>query len=120
MKKILQQEEINIEELVYDALKVRIGDAINYQELHSMIGDVIQDRRTEFEKLMNKCLDKVFVDKGFQDVIVEEFRHKVAKNLVGKLEGAIDKNIQKFRQDPVMNSKMILAIEKIINDSESI
>lgn len=108
-------QNINIEEVIYEALKEKIGSAINYNELHSLIEGVVQSRKDEFSLLLNKCLDKVFADKKFQDVIVEEFRHKVAKNLVAKLEGAIEKNVNKFRQDPVMNSKMILAIENIIN-----
>ena len=111
-------EEISVEEVIYTALKEKIGSAINYQETHAMIGNVIEQRRPEFESLMNRCLDKVFADKKFQDIIVDEFRHKVAKNLVGKLEGAIEKNVNKFRQDPVMNSKMIIAIEKIISENQ--
>lgn len=114
----MEIEKIDIKDVIYNALKEKIGSAINYQELHSMIGNVIEERRDEFEKLLNKCLDKVFKDKEFEEVILDEFRHKVAKNMVAKLEGAIEKNIMKFRQDPVMNSKMILAIEEIINKKD--
>lgn len=110
-------KDINIEEVIYKALKENIGSAINYQEMHALIGNVISERESEFHKLLNKCLDKVFVDKEFQNVIVEEFRHKVAKNLVAKLEGGIEKNVNRFRQDPILNSKMILAIENIINEN---
>lgn len=113
MKKLFE-ENIDVEKLIYEALLDKIGSSINYQELHHMIGNVIVQRQTEFEDILNKCLDKVFLDKKFQDVIIDEFRHKVAKNMVGKLEGAIDKNINKFRQDPIMNAKMILSLEKII------
>lgn len=116
MEKIKYQE-IDLREAVLGALESKISQAINYQELHSMIGNVIEERRDEFNKLFNKCLDKVFADKAFTDVMIDEFRHKVAKNLVGKLEGAIEKNINKFRQDPVMNSKMVLAIENIIKNN---
>lgn len=112
------KEEIDVDEIIYTALKEKIGSAINYQETHSMIGNVIEQRRPEFESLMNQCLDKVFVDKKFQDIMIDEFRHKVAKNLVAKLEGAIEQNVNKFRQDPVMNSKMIIAIENIISKNQ--
>lgn len=108
---------LKIQEIIYESLKDKIGSAINYQELHGMIAGVIEERRPEFEKLLNRCLDKVFSDKKFQDVIVDEFRHKTAKNLVGKMEGMIEKNVNKFRQDPALNAKMILAIEKIVNEN---
>lgn len=118
MKDKIFQGEIDVEKVIYEALESKIAQSINYQELHKMIEGVIESRRDEFHALLNKCLDKVFNDKKFNDVLVEEFRHKVAKNLVGKLEGAIEKNINKFRQDPIMNSKMVLAIEKIINGQD--
>ncbi len=110
-------KQLDIDKIIYEALKEKIGQAINYHELHAMIEGVVESRKDEFEKLLNKCLDKVFADKTFQDVIVEEFRHKTAKNLVGKLEGAIEHNVNKFRQDPAMNAKMILALKKIIDDN---
>ena len=113
----MEIEKIDIKDIVYKALLEKIGQSINYQELHSMIGGVINERQDEFIKVMNECLDTVFKDKKFKEVIIEEFRHKVAKNLVAKLEGAIEKNVLKFRQDPVMNSKMILAIENIIKEN---
>ncbi len=118
-KTIFQGDKINVQEIIFLAIKEKLASSINYQEVHRIIGTVIDQRQDELVALLNKCFDKVLTDKKFQDVIVEEFRHKVAKNLVAKLEGAIEKNVNKFRQDPILNSKMILAIEGIINDAEN-
>jgi len=112
-------DKIDVEAIIYEALKEKIGSVINYNELHTLIEGVIANRKDEFNSLLNKCLDTVFKDKTFKDVIIDEFRHKVAKNMVAKLEGAIEKNINKFRQDPILNSKMILAIENIIEENDT-
>lgn len=116
MEKKILTENIDVENIIYDALKKKIGDSINYNEMHRVIEGVVESRRDELQALLNNCLDKVLADKKFRDVIVEEFRHKVAKNLVAKLEGAIEKNVNKFRADPILNARMITAVEAIINE----
>jgi hypothetical protein len=52
-----------------------------------------------------------------KEVVQEEFQRKVEKNLVGKLEGSVEKAADALRQNPAMKSRMILAVENIVNEN---
>lgn len=43
--------------------------------------------------------------------------HKLAKTLVAKMEGSIDKAVTTLRSDPTIRAKMVLAIENIVKDA---
>lgn len=110
-------EKINIEELVKEALLQKIWSAINYTELHKMIDRVLITRENELNTIITEALDFSLKDNSFKEIIRDEFKHKIAKNLVAKLEWMVEKNVNKFRQDPALNAKMIIAIEWIIKES---
>ena len=112
-------DDAELKEIVFVAIKEKIGSAINYQEMHRIIGDVIDQRQPELQKLLLECLDDVLTDSDMRQIIRDEFRHKVAKNMVGKLEGAVEKSVNAFRQDPVLNAKLIMAVEAIVKESET-
>jgi len=110
-------DDKELKEVIFVALKEKIGSAINYQEMHQLIGDVISERSEQLQTLMLECLDDVLADKTMRETIRDEFKHKVAKNMVGKLEGAVEKSVNAFRQNPTLNAKLIMAVENVIKDN---
>jgi hypothetical protein len=87
--------------------------------LDNIIEEVVEERRDEIKKLYRDMLDEVFLNNlDIKEEIKEEFKRKIAKNLVGKLEGQVEKAVNVLRQDPTLRSKMIVALEKIINNNE--
>ena len=110
-------EKINLEELVREALLQKIWSAINCTELHKMIDRVLVTRESELNNIITEALDFSLKDNSFKEIIRDEFKHKIAKNLVAKLEWMVEKNVNKFKQDQVLNAKMILAIEWLIKES---
>ena len=116
---VLNLKDEELKSAVYEALKDKIHSAINYVELHKMIDGVIEERQPEFDKLLNNMFDSFFKDADVQAAMLDEFKHKVAKTMIAKLDGAVEKNINKFRQDPATNARLILAVEKIITEAES-
>lgn len=109
-------EKINLEEIVKDALLSKIWSAINYSSLQKMIDRVLITREDELNSIITQALDFSLKDDSFKEIIRDEFKHKIAKTMVSKLEWMVEKNINKFRQDPALNAKMIIAIENIINE----
>lgn len=51
----------------------------------------------------------------FEKSLKEEFNKKIAKNLVWFLEWQIEKSTQAIKQDPTIRSRMIIALENIVN-----
>jgi hypothetical protein len=113
-KLVFDSEEMK--QIIASAVRDKVSTAINYSEMHKLVDDVLNERKSEFDKLLNDMFDSFFKDADVRQALLDEFKHKVAKTMVGKLDGAVEKNIAKYRQDPATNARMILAIEKIISE----
>jgi hypothetical protein len=82
--------------------------------LTPLVNEVVEEHREELKAIVDQCLTSTIGDKDFKAAIRHEFKHKVAKSLVGKLEGAVEKAADSLRQDPTTRAKIILAIEELI------
>ena len=115
MKTILTTEQIK--DLVMGALYEKFGKEINQSyssPIIPIIKEVIDENRDKIKQTFQEALDMSFNDSEFQKIMREEFKHKVAKNLVGSLEGEVERAVSAIRQDQTMRARMILAIEKLI------
>ena len=106
-----------MKQIIANALKEKISSAINYGEVHKLVEEVLIERKPEFDALFNQMFDAFFKDADVKAALLDEFKHKVAKTMVSKLDGAVEKSISKYRQDPATNARMILAIEQIITEA---
>lgn len=114
---LINQEEIN--KIVIDKIREQVGEKMNYNRvLLSMVEEAMESQRDEITAILNDTLASVVSDKEFATTIKDEFKRKVAKNLVGNLEGAVEKAANVYRQDPTLKSRMILSIENLIKDNE--
>lgn len=118
MSKItIDQDEVN--QLVLDTVAKHISDRLGYnQTLGNMVTEALENNRDIVQSILNDTLNSVIANPAFKETIKQEFEHKVAKSLVGHLEGAVEKAANVYRQDPTLKSRMILAIENIIATSE--
>jgi len=77
--------------------------------------EILEENREQIKKEFNKALTESLNDKEFMIMIREEFKRKVAKVLVGKLEGEVTRVVDTLRQDQALRARMILAIQEIID-----
>lgn len=104
--------------VVREALMSKVGDVLSgySSPLDKIIKDVITENEEELSKIVRKALEITIKDKQFISDVNIQFKHKLAKVMVGKLEGAVENAVDKLRQDPTMRARLILAIENIINE----
>lgn len=113
-------DSTEVEVLVLDSVAKHISDRLNYnQVLGNMVGEALEDNRDKIQTILNETLNGVIANPVFKKTVKEEFERKVAKSLVGHLEGAVEKAANVYRQDPTLKSRMILAIENIISKAET-
>ena len=111
---------MNFEQQVLDALKKGISEVIvsklgGYNSpIDTVIKDVFESEKQAVTNILKKVFQEVIGSNEFKATIKEEFQRKVAKNLVGMLEGQVAKAADALKQDQTMKSRMILAIEKIV------
>ena len=88
--------------IAVEAIQAKI--ALQFEGYNSPLGpiinEVVQEHRDELKAIVDQCLTSTIGDKEFKTVIRHEFKHKVAKSLVGKLEGAVEKAAEAFRREP--------------------
>lgn len=110
-KEILKVSKKAVQKALLDSLTGYSSPLNNYAK------EIVQEHSEDFKGIMREGLNKTFSSPKFKDLILEEFQRKVAKSLVGKLEGAVEKAANSLRQDPRLKAEMILAIENIVNEN---
>lgn len=114
---------MNLEQQVLDSIKEGLAEIIKTKlggyksPLDDVISKVFESEQAPLIAVLREVFQEVIGTQEFKQTIKEEFQRKVAKNLVGMLEGQVSKASNALKQDPTMKSRMILAIENIINES---
>lgn len=99
---------------ISDAIKTKLG---GYNTpLDGAIKSVFESQKDDVIAILKSVFQEVIGSDEFRATIKEEFQRKVAKNLVGMLEGQVTKAADALKQDPTMKSRMILAIEQMVTN----
>lgn len=108
----------DVADVVREALMAKVGKVLDgyNSPLDRIIHAVIEEHETELSGIVRQALALSFKDKQFVANVNQEFKHKIAKVLVGKLEGAVEKAAEKLRADPTLRARMIVAIEAMITE----
>lgn len=113
---------MNLEQQVLDSLKSGLAQVIKEKlgaynsPLDGVIKQVFESEKEPIVDILKSVFQEVIGSDEFRRTIKEEFQRKVAKNLVGMLEGQVTKAADALKQDPTMKSRMILAIEKMVTE----
>lgn len=104
--------------VVREALMSKVGKVLDgySSPLDKIIYSTILEHEEELSAIIKQALGLTLKDKRFVSNVNEEFKHKVAKVLVSKMEGAVEKAAEKLRADPALRARLIIAIENIINE----
>jgi len=117
VKEVLISKE-DMRDILVSALRDRLTNEYS-SPAREVVNKVMAEVSPEFEAVLKDVLKEVVLDDEFKNQLRIEFRHKVAKLLVGELSGSVDKAVNSFRQDPRLKAQMIQAIDSIISPVES-
>jgi len=114
---------MNLEKQIYETIIAGIGESIKerlnrgYQDnpLNKMIDAVVETRAPEIKKLIEEAVDGAMIG-DLRAALKDAVTHKLARVLVSKLEGEIEKRANEFRSSPEMRARITLAIEKAIKE----
>lgn len=113
MKDILIERE-EMRTILVDSLKTMLKDSYSSPS-RNVVNRVFEELAPEMESSLREVLKEVVLDEQFKLDLKEAFRHRVAKQLVGELAGAVEKATTSLKQDPRIKAEMVLAIENIIS-----
>lgn len=113
----------DLEKQISSQIKKSLGQIIvtnlsgHNSPMNELIKDVFQSERENVSLIMKSVLSEVISSPEFKATIKDEFNRKVAKFLVGSMEGQVKRAVDVLKQDPTFKSRMILAVQNIV-DSE--
>ena len=116
--------ELNIEEGVMQALSKGIEKVIQStlegynSPLAPIIEAVIKKHSDKIKSILDTEVEKSLNSKDFKKAIQEAIHHKVARIIISKMEGTLEKTVNDLRNSPEFKAKLTLAVTKIVSELE--
>lgn len=112
-------EEIVTEQVtegIKEAVKSRVGSGYGDSGLNKLIDQVVASRQEKIRGLLEEAFDDAL--KGdFRENLKTACSHKLAKIIVSKCEGEIERRANDLRSSPEFRAKVTLAIEKAVKEA---
>lgn len=96
-----------------EAIKSRLNQGYNDNPLNRLVDQVVASRSGEIQKLLEDSVDAAF-KADFREAIRDAVTHKLAKILVSKMEGEIEKQANQLRSHAEFRARVTVAIAAVI------
>lgn len=106
-----------VESALLGGIKTRLEASYN-NPLDKIIDGVVLRHSEEIKTMMDDLFSAAIRSDTFKASASEYLAHKVAKSLLGKMEGAIEKCANTLRSDPTTRAKLLIAIENIVKENQ--
>jgi len=107
--------EIRVADLVTqgiaEAVKTKLGGYNG--PLDKLVADIVTSREPQIRKVIEEAVDTALTG-DFKIEIQSAVAHKLARVLVSKMEGEIEKRVTELRASPEVRAKITLAVSKVI------
>ena len=84
--------------------------------LSKMTERVIEANSDVLYRLVNEEFSSLLNGDGFKDALKSALRDKLAKTLISRMGGELEKQVNNLKQNPQTRAKITLAISQIIED----
>lgn len=104
---------------VHDALVKVLKDRLGGygSPLSKMVDDVVVQNQSEIKELLKEGIKEAVTQEAFREEIKSAFAHTLARSLMNEFKGEIEKQANEMRRQPEFRARVVMAIEKIINES---
>lgn len=115
--KTLEEQIMNS---VEKSISKAIGDElVGYNKpLSKMVERVIEENSQKLYDIINSGINNMFNDQEFVEQTQKAVNTKVAKTLIQKFGGSIEKQVNELKQNPETRAKITLAIMNIVEGTD--
>lgn len=113
---IEQQMQDWIREGVKEAIKSRLGSQYS-SPVNSMVDEVIKKQCPDLAELLKEAIQSCVTDESFREEIKAGARKSLAKILVQRFGGELEKQVNALKSDPTTRARITLAIDEIVKGS---
>jgi hypothetical protein len=117
--------ELNAEQLIANALRDGITEGVKRKfsegynsPLSKLIDDAITRHSAIFRELLESAIASALLDTDFRRQITAAVHHSLAKTLVQRFGGEIEKQVNVLKSDPTTRARITLAIEEIVRTTK--
>lgn len=115
--------EIDADKLIANALRDGVTKAVQERicgynsPLNGSIDRAIESQRSAIESLLTESLESCLGDHEFRAIIADATRQKLAKVLVARFGGELEKRVNELKSDPSTRARITVAIDNIVKQS---
>lgn len=115
--------ELNADELLANALRDGIREVVkakftqSYQNpLEGVLSSAISQHSEALRLLVSDAIAGLLADDLFRQSVVDQVRSLLAKQLVHRFGGELEKQVNTLKSDPATRARITLAIEAIVKE----
>lgn len=113
LEKTLQQA---IQDGIRDGVKSRLTNNYGDNPLSKLISESLSKQDGEIRLMLSDALQSAIGDEKFRKEIRDAVRHTLAKTLVARFGGELEKQVNVLKSDPTTRARITLAIEQIVKE----
>ena len=112
--------EVDIEKQVLHSIYDGIRDGVKTKltgynsPLDKLIASALEVNHTTFRALLEQSIESCVDNVEFRDEIKQAVRSSLAKTLIQRFGGEIEKQVNVLKSDPTTRARITLAIEEIV------
>ena len=109
-----EQELLNaVRDGLRDGIKRKLSENYN-NPLDKILLSVLAQHRVDFEGLLGEAIESCVHDEAFREEIKSGARQTIAKVLVKRFGGELEKQVNALKSDPVTRARIVTAIDEIV------
>ena len=116
--------EIDTDKLIENAIRDGIREAVKNKfsshygdnPLSKLIESAVAKNADSFRELLGESMATCLKDGEFRDEIAKSVRHTLAKTLIARFGGEMEKQVNVLKSDPATRARITLAIEEIVKE----
>jgi hypothetical protein len=118
--------ELDAEQIIFNAVRDGLREGVKgklacgYNDpLNTIINQCVTAHGEDFRKMLGDALQSCIGDPAFQQEMRESVRHVLAKTLVARFGGELEKQVNALKSDPATRARITVAIEDIVKSKTS-
>lgn len=115
--------KVNADAILIDAIQCGLRDGIAKKidgynaPLGKIVDQAIERNADEMRRLLSEAIAGLIQDENFRETVKQGARNTLAKKLVQRFGGELEKQVNALKSDPTTRAKITLAIEEIVSKS---
>lgn len=117
--------ELNADQMIHDAIRDGLRKGIeerltrNYSNpFDKVLTDCVDQEARNIRGIVSDAIKECVNDSGFVGELKKQLRTVLAKTLIQRFGGELEKSVNALKSDPTTRARITLAIEEIVNTSK--